>query len=181
METIHSSGKEKFTLKGNIVVDSSKCISCHSCEIACAVEHSRSKELFQAVGEHPRPQKRVVVECYGQSNLPLQCRHCEDAPCVRICPTGALVKEGVEGAVVLHDHLCIGCKWCVLVCPFGVITAAPDDRLMIKCDLCPDRAAAGRLPACVESCPTGALQLASTGQLARTKRREFLVEYMREQ
>ncbi|NMD43530.1 MAG: 4Fe-4S dicluster domain-containing protein [Firmicutes bacterium] len=168
-------------MKGNIVVDSAKCISCHSCEIACAVEHSRSKDLFQAIGEHPRPQKRIIVECYGESNLPLQCRHCEEAPCVRICPTGALIKEGVEGAVVLQDNLCIGCKWCVLVCPFGVITAAPDDHSMIKCDLCPDRAAAGRLPACVESCPTGALQLSSTAQLARTKRREFLVEYLREQ
>lgn len=168
-------------MKGNIVVDSSKCISCHSCEIACAVEHSQSKNLFQAIAEHPRPQKRVIVESCGQSNLPLQCRHCEDAPCVRICPTGALVKQGVEGPVLLHDHLCIGCKWCVLACPFGVIMAAPDDRVMIKCDLCRERAESGRLPACVEACPTGALQLASTAQLAGVKRREFLVEYLRDQ
>ena len=168
-------------MKGNIVVDLEKCLGCHSCEIACAVEHSRSKELFQAVAERPRPQKRVIVEGSGGSNLPLQCRHCEDAPCVRVCPTGALVKEEIEGAVLLHDHLCIGCKWCVLACPFGVITAAPDDGAIIKCDLCQERAEAGRLPACVESCPTGALQLASTAQLAGTKRREFLVEYLQDQ
>ncbi len=168
-------------MKGNIVVDFSKCISCHSCEIACAVEHSSSKSLYLAIDERPRPQKRVVVENYGQSNLPLQCRHCEDAPCVKICPTGALVKEGVEGPVVLKDHLCIGCKWCVLACPFGVIMAAPDDHIMIKCDLCRERAEEGRFPACVEACPTGALQFASTAQLAGEKRREFLVEYLGDQ
>ncbi len=168
-------------MKGNIVVDTSKCISCHSCEIACAVEHSRSKSLFLAIDEYPRPQKRVMVESCGQTNLPLQCRHCEDAPCVRVCPTAALVKEGVEGPVLLEDDLCIGCKWCVLACPFGVIIAAPDDRVMIKCDLCRERLESGRLPACVESCPTGALQLVSTAETARVKRREFLVEYMRDQ
>lgn len=168
-------------MKGNIVVTSSKCIGCHSCEIACAVEHSQSKNLFLAIDEHPRPQKRVLVESYGRSNLPLQCRHCEDAPCVQVCPTGALVKQGVEEAVVLNDNLCIGCKWCVLVCPFGVIMMAPDDHIMIKCDLCRGRSEAGRLPACVESCHTGALQLASTAQMARMKRREFLVEFLRDQ
>ena len=126
-------------MKGNIVVDPNKCISCHSCEISCAVEHSVSKNLYLAAGEYPRPQKRVVVEHFAQTNLPLQCRHCEDAPCVKVCPTKALVKEGVEGPVLLNDHLCIGCKWCVVACPFGVIVAAPDDNIMIKCDLCQNR------------------------------------------
>lgn len=168
-------------MKGNIVVDPNKCISCHSCEISCAVEHSVSKNLYLAAGEYPRPQKRVVVEHFAQTNLPLQCRHCEDAPCVKVCPTKALVKEGVEGPVLLNDHLCIGCKWCVVACPFGVIMAAPDDNVMIKCDLCQDRLKVGEAPACVEACHTGALQFVSTAELAEAKRREFLVEYLEDQ
>lgn len=101
-------------MKGNIVVNIPKCVGCHSCEIACAVEHSLSKNLYQAVSESPRPQKRVAVECYGRTNLPLQCRHCEEAPCVRVCPTGALYRQDPEEVVLVDQPRRIGCKWCGL-------------------------------------------------------------------
>ena len=168
-------------MKGTIVVNIPKCVGCHSCELACAVEHSLSKNLYQAVSESPRPQKRVEVECYGRTNLPLQCRHCADAPCVRVCPTSALYKQD-QGEVVLVDQpKCIGCKWCVLACPFGVITLGFDDKAVIKCDLCLERAGRNEEPACVEGCPTGALELATVEEAARSKRREFLVEFLREE
>ena len=167
-------------MKGNIVVNIPKCVGCHSCEIACAVEHSLSKSLYTAIHESPRPQKRVNVECYGNSNLPLQCRHCEDAPCVRVCPTNALYKENMEEVVFVEQNRCIGCKWCVLACPFGVITLSPEDKAVIKCDLCNERAREGEQPACVEGCPTGALEVSTVEETARTKRREFLVEFLRE-
>ncbi len=166
-------------MKGNIVVNIPRCAGCHSCEIACAVEHSRSKTLYGAISEKPRPQKRVFVEAYGKSNLPLQCRHCEDAPCVRVCPTNAIYKTEEE-PVLIDQPRCIGCKWCVLACPFGVITMSPDERAIVKCDLCSERAVSGKQPACVEGCPTGALKLATVEETAHARRREFLVEYLRE-
>ncbi len=104
-------------MKGLIVVDVKKCLGCRSCEIGCAVEHSKSKQLFSAVFEKPLPQSRVVVESYGGTNLPLQCRHCEDPPCVKVCPTQAVTKQDVGEAVLIDDALCIGCKCCILVCP----------------------------------------------------------------
>jgi anaerobic carbon-monoxide dehydrogenase iron sulfur subunit len=165
-------------LKSLIVVDTKKCLGCHSCEIGCAVEHSMSKQLFGAVFEDPLPQSRVFVEHYDGANLPLQCRHCEDAPCVRVCPTKAMVKQAAGEAVLIEETLCIGCKWCILVCPFGAVTLGAGEKAILKCDLCHDRAIAGQEPACVSSCPTGALQFASVDELTKEKRREFLVEFL---
>ncbi len=164
-------------MKGLLVVDTKKCLGCHSCEIGCAVEHSKTKQLFSAVFETPRPQSRVCVEHYGGTNLPMQCRHCEDAPCVKVCPTRAMAKEVAGEAVLIEHSLCIGCKWCILVCPFGAIALGAGEKAVLKCDFCNERAAAGLLPACVNSCPTGALQFASADKFTKEKRREFLVEF----
>ncbi len=81
-------------MKGSIYVELSKCLSCHSCELACALEHSQSKELAQAIHEDPPPVARVRVEQVEGAAIPLQCRHCEDAPCVTICPSGAIESWG---------------------------------------------------------------------------------------
>ncbi len=164
-----------------LVVDRQKCLGCHSCELACAVEHSRSKNLYTAIREKPLPRRRVEVEHYGGSNLPLQCRHCEDAPCVRVCPTKALFREDEGEAVLVEDSLCIGCKWCLLACPFGVITLDQRSKAIVKCDLCQDRAAGKKPPACAESCPTGALQFTSAPEYTAKKRKDFLVEYLKNQ
>ena len=77
-------------MKGSIYVELSKCLSCHSCELACALEHSESKELAKAIYEDPAPVARVRLEQVEGTAIPLQCRHCEDAPCVTICPSGAI-------------------------------------------------------------------------------------------
>lgn len=169
------------TKKGMIVCDPTRCLACRSCELACAVAHSRAKTLVGAITESPAPESRVSLEVAEDITLPLQCRHCEDAPCVVVCPTKALSKPAAEGPVLLDQQLCIGCKSCVLVCPFGVIHLSRDGKAMIKCDLCVERLAAGELPACVSSCPTGALRFESTAEAARTTRkraaREFLVTF----
>jgi len=118
-----------------IAVDVDRCMGCHSCEIACAVAHSDGKTLFAAIQEEPLPQPRVSVLAAGEMAVPLQCRHCEDAPCVEICPTKALQKPDPEGPVTIDQELCIGCKSCIMVCPFGVITMSADGKTIIKCDL----------------------------------------------
>ena len=102
-----------------IVVDVEKCLGCRSCEIACAVAHSKSKNLFEAVKENPVSQARVTVEGDNFS-IPLQCRHCEDAPCISVCPVEALEKDE-EGIIDRHTNLCISCKSCVTICPFGTM------------------------------------------------------------
>jgi len=134
-----------------------RCLGCRSCEMACALAHSESKDLRGAVKEHPLSQRRVTVETAGAYGLPLQCRHCEDAPCMMICPSEAIQRKGKEGPVLIAQDLCIGCKLCVVVCPFGVIRLSRDGKAVVKCDQCIERTEAGEEPACVTACPTKAL------------------------
>jgi len=136
-----------------IFVKIDRCTGCRSCELACAVEHSTSKSLFAAISETPVPRKRLYIEPSKGYNVPLLCRHCEDAACARACLTGALSQDAMT-RVVSHDpDKCIGCWMCTMVCPYGVIGRQKERRVAVKCDRCPDRDE----PACVVSCPTRAL------------------------
>ncbi len=164
-------------MKGMIFVDIKKCLACKTCEFQCAVVHSKSKDLYQAIDEYPLPQRRVKVESVAELTIPLQCRQCEDAPCVKICPTKAIEKSEVEQPVLIKEQLCIGCKWCILVCPFGVIGMDREGKAVIKCDLCFERLKDDKLPACVEACPTKALQFKTSEEVASEKRKEYLVKF----
>ncbi len=157
-----------------IVVREDRCLGCHSCTLACALAHSDAATLVEALGAEPRPQARVHVEPLGEFGMPLQCRHCEDAPCMMICPTEAIHRPAPEGPVLIDPDRCIGCKFCLLVCPFGVIDLSRDGRAMVKCDQCFERTEAGDLPACVAACPTGALQFVEPDDFLRQRRREAL-------
>ena len=139
-----------------IYVDPERCVGCRSCEIACAVEHSSSKELFQAVFEDPTPRPRTKVVPAAGVYVPMRCMHCDPAPCVEACPTGAMQRTE-EGFVISDLEKCIGCRTCLLACPFGH-PAYDFRRKVVKCDHCVDRFRAGLPPACVEACPTGALR-----------------------
>jgi len=163
-----------------IVVNIEKCLACKSCEIACALAHSKSKVLEEAVAESPRPQRMVTVEPAGEFGVPIQCRHCEAAPCVEICPTGAIQRQSKEAPIVVEKELCIGCKLCILICPFGVLRIGPEGRAIIKCDMCLERMEEGQDPACVEACPTKALKLVSLEETTKTKRREASKQLVKE-
>lgn len=153
--------------KGMIYVEPERCMACKSCELACAVAHSRSKDLIEAMREEPRPVSRVdVVESAGLV-VPLHCRHCDGAPCVQVCPTGAIVKTELGGPVIVRGELCVGCRSCTLVCPYGVPQLSPEGRTIVKCDLCFERLEAGQVPACVEACPTGALKFKRLEEVER--------------
>lgn len=174
-------------MKGIIVVDVDRCLACRSCELACAVAHSETKVLEKAINEDPLPQNRVFVEFTGEKSegrfsmgMPLQCRHCEDAPCVAICPTGAIEKPEAESPVVIKDELCIGCKWCILACPFGVINIGHRGRVAIKCDFCKERLEKQELPACVSACSTKALRFSTLEELTEEKRKEATKELVLE-
>jgi len=116
-----------------------------------------------------RSEGPVPLEQFG---IPLQCRHCEDAPCVAVCPTGAIHRVEDGGLVLLDTERCIGCKFCMLVCPFGVIDLSRDGRAVIKCDRCLERTEKGGEPACVAGCPTGALQFRDIEEWLAERRRE---------
>ena len=149
-----------------IFVRIDRCTGCRSCEVACAVEHSISKSLFAAIAEKPVPRRRLYIEATAGYNIPLLCRHCEDAPCAQACVTGALSQDALT-RVVSHDaEKCIGCWMCTMVCPYGVIGRQKEQRVAIKCDRCPDRDE----PACVVACPTHALIFAEEEAFVGTVR-----------
>ena len=136
-----------------IFVRIDRCMGCHSCELACAVEHSKNKSLYNAVSEHPQPKKRIYVEWTGpEGGVPVLCRHCEEAPCMHACICGA-ISRNKEGVVLTDSDKCIGCWTCVMVCPYGVIGRHLETHKSYRCDRCPDR----DIPACVDACPTHAL------------------------
>ena len=144
-------------MKGMIVVRVDRCLGCKSCEIACAIAHSSTKDLNSLVSLAEKPGYRIYVEAYEHTAIPVHCNHCDDAPCILACPTGAIHREGEKGPVLLDNNRCIGCKMCVQACPFGVITSRIEGNGVLKCDLCVERLAEGQEPACVAACPTHAL------------------------
>lgn len=148
-----------------ILVRLERCVGCRSCELACRVAHSYSGSLVEAVGERPAPSRRIYVEPAEGSPSPFLCRHCEDAPCVRSCPTQALVHDEETGLVVYDPERCIGCHGCLMACPFGMIQPNRREGFIAKCDRCRDR----DRPACVEACPTHALVL--EGDFLKRRRR----------
>lgn len=162
-----------------LLVDPDRCEGCHTCELACAVAHTRSGTLFGAVlgGEALFPRNRVIK--VAEIRLPAQCRQCEDAPCVKVCPTGATFRTETYTAV--NTNLCIACKLCMMVCPFGAIQTANVKvgervkRAAVKCDLCVDRPGG---PACVEACPTKAISLAQPKEVMEAALRSSSERYL---
>ncbi len=161
-------------MKGSSIwVEVEKCLSCKTCEIECAMAHCEVSDIVEAVKQALRPAHRVTVTPVSpEAAVPIQCRHCEDAPCVAVCPSGALAKPGPDQAVTLDADKCIGCKSCVIVCPFGAVTVGPDGRTIVKCDLCAARAEKGQPPACVAGCPTKALHFGEVDDVAKAARRK---------
>lgn len=152
-----------------IVADPTKCLACRACEVACALAHADSDDLAEAIFEQGAT-PRIYIESAAEVAVPLQCRHCEDAPCVRVCPSGALSRPSEAEPVLVDQERCIGCAFCVQACPFGVIRIASNDKVVIKCDLCVERQAEGLQPACVTACPVGALVFADVDDGAKKAR-----------
>jgi carbon-monoxide dehydrogenase iron sulfur subunit len=159
---------------GKIVeVNIDRCMGCHSCELACAVAHSRSKDISLVIREGEHPGNRMSVEAFGVNAIPIHCKHCEEPSCVMACPTGAVHRDKEGEPVVVETQRCIGCRMCVAACPFGVITMSSEGKGVLKCDLCVDRLAEGKDPACVTACPTHALLFVEEKDAARNKRQKL--------
>jgi len=159
-----------------VFVNPERCIGCKQCELACAVEHSQSKNLYQAIFERYKPQSRIHVlpGIHLSTSFPNKCRHCDPAPCMAVCPTGAISRDGADGSVVVVDgQKCITCAMCAMVCPFDVLTfyptaaIRPHKAVALKCDHCAERQREGRIPACVEACKVGALVFGELNALVK--------------
>ncbi|MFH1854741.1 MAG: 4Fe-4S dicluster domain-containing protein [Candidatus Omnitrophota bacterium] len=141
-----------------IYCDVKKCLGCGSCEIACAVEHSKSKALDAAIKEEKLPIKRRKAQFVDKGvAISTGCYHCEDAACVTACMSAAMYKDKKTGQTRHDKDKCIGCWMCIMNCPFGALTRERQEKMVAKCDLCPDR----DMPACVEACPSKALFIGS--------------------
>ncbi len=157
-------------------VDRRLCLGCKTCELRCAVERSSvSKNLAQAVQEEILPRPRVYVHSDGNEAVTVHCRQCEDAPCLRICSTGALSMDPETGVKYIDGDKCIGCWMCVMVCPYGVIAPAAEKHAADKCDRCFQM----KEPYCMGACPTGAIQLLTPSEIEE-KNRERRLETLSE-
>lgn len=180
-----------------VVADPNKCIGCKTCMIACVVAHSE-ENIFTAKDKEVEFNPRLTVVKTAEVSAPIQCRHCEDAPCANVCPNGSIVNK--DGFIYIDKNTCIGCKTCLTVCPFGAIDLVSDykngekviqhglkftdgnklsfKKKMVanKCDLCYGREAG---PACVEVCPTDAFKIIKSDDINKAikdKRKQVIME-----
>ncbi len=151
-------------------------MGCRACETACARAHAGVEDIEKALleGVHMRPRVHVV-DAEGHP-VPVQCQQCENAPCMAVCPSDALQRDEEGGPVYTVPDKCVGCKLCVMVCPFGAITWDEPTGCVIKCDVCRDLVEAGEAPFCVAACPTDALAVAQPDELSAQKRRGAAVQ-----
>ena len=157
-----------------LVIDLNVCVGCHACVTSCKQWNTAGSAGpmtdVAPYDAHPTGTFFNRVQTYEAGTFPLtetihfpkSCLHCEDPPCVPVCPTGASYKRVEDGIVLVDYDKCIGCKYCAWACPYGARELDEARQVMTKCTLCVDRIydtampEADRQPACVKACPTNA-------------------------
>jgi formate dehydrogenase iron-sulfur subunit len=161
----------------SMLYDSTKCVGCRACQTACKQRsHLPYETGSQGLYEEPvdlSANTWTLIKLYqgeeGTSFVKNQCMHCNDPACVSVCPVVALEKLE-SGPVIYHDERCIGCRYCMAACPFGIPKAQWSETMPLiqKCDFCADIQAEGGAPACSEACPTGALIFGKREEMLQT-------------
>jgi len=168
--------------------DSTLCIGCKACEVACkewnevphdgfslsGLSYDNTLTLGHSTWRHVKFVEREPVIGRGGNAPELMswefssdvCKHCENAGCLEACPTGSIVRTEFGGVYVQPD-ICNGCGYCVVNCPFGVIDRRPDDGRAFKCTFCYDRQKAGEIPACAKACPTQSILFGDLEELQK--------------
>ena len=161
------------------LTDSTLCIGCKACEVACkewngvgedgldwsGFSYDNTGALGHSTWRHVKFVEHAPEPGFGGNAPELNswafssdvCKHCENAGCLEACPTGAIVRTEFGGVYVQPD-ICNGCAYCVIACPFGVVQRNPDDGRAFKCTFCYDRQKAGLVPACAKACPTESIK-----------------------
>ncbi|WP_285726665.1 4Fe-4S dicluster domain-containing protein [Geothrix rubra] len=133
-----------------LVIDSRKCLNCKACVVACKAEnkvpvgHFRNRINEERKGEYPTLSINFEPE---------QCHHCDQPSCVRVCPTGASWQRK-DGIVLVNYDECIGCRYCMIACPYDARYFNEEEGVVDKCTFCVQRVDKGEVPACVETCPS---------------------------
>lgn len=135
-----------------MVVDLRLCIGCQACTVACMVENQIPLGAFRTIVSNYEVAENGAARRY---TLPRLCNHCGRPACVTVCPTQATTKRP-DGAVVVDNSVCIGCGYCIQACPYDARFINPRTKTADKCTFCLHRLEAGLLPACVETCVSGA-------------------------
>jgi len=170
-------------VKLGLVIDLDICVGCHACAVNCkewnSGGHMAPLTDLMPYGAEPTGVWFNRVHAFevedrasGESRtvyFPKSCLHCETAPCVTVCPTGASYKRAEDGIVLVNQSICIGCKLCSWACPYGAREYDEDAGVMKKCTLCVDKiynetlSPESRVPACVSTCPAGARSFGDLG------------------
>lgn len=163
-----------------VLVDTTRCIGCRECEVACAEAHGLpvpvpAKDGALAAHRDTSTDHWTVVNRFetdkGTVFVKKQCMHCGQPACAAACPTNAMEKTH-EGPVIWHGDRCMGCRYCMMACPFDIPKFeynSPNPRIR-KCIMCYDRLQEGKLPACVEACPKDALTFGTKKELMEIAR-----------
>lgn len=162
------------------LVDITKCMGCRGCQVACKAWNDNTGETdTHNTGSYENPPHLSAstwtrIEFYetGQNGgvnwyfRKAQCMHCTNASCEAVCPTGAISHQGQ--VVIVNQDICIGCGYCSMACPFDAVHREPPRGTARKCWLCFDRLSNGLEPACVKTCPPGALSFGERDDLITT-------------
>ena len=174
------------------LTDSTICIGCKACEVACkewndvpadgftftGASYDNTGGLGHSTWRHVKFVERAIdpdgaiatADAGYRSNVfrwdfsSDVCKHCENAGCLEACPTGSIVRTEF-GGVFIQPDICNGCGYCIVACPFGVVDRRPDDGRAFKCTFCYDRQRVGLKPACATACPTESIQFGELGDL----------------
>ena len=153
------------------LIDVSKCIGCKACQTACMEWNDLRDEIGITTGVYDNPrdlsEHSWTVMRFSEYENPKGdlewlirkdgCMHCDDPGCLKACPSPGAIVQYTNGIVDFHEENCIGCGYCIAGCPFNVPRISKKDNRAYKCTLCSDRVAVGQEPACVKTCPTGAI------------------------
>lgn len=157
-------------------LDLNRCVGCFACVVTCMDQNDIDVSV-----EKPYRQITPIDSCFSATTkrayLSIACMHCEDAPCIIACPTGALRKDE-KGMTVTQESLCIGCHSCAMACPYGAPKFSIGNKIR-KCDGCAIRVENGLEPACVRACPTRALKFDTPENLEADKRSRLIRTLMR--
>lgn len=168
------------------LIDISKCIGCKACQVACMQWNDLRDEVGTQHGIYDNPvdltDQSWTVMRFAEYRSPEGriewlirkdgCMHCEDPGCLKACPAPGAIVKYANGIVDFNSANCIGCGYCIAGCPFNIPRISEKDHKAYKCSLCSDRVAVGLEPACVKTCPTGAIQFgAKTDMVARGNKR----------
>lgn len=160
-----------------ILFDSTKCVGCGSCMMACREKNGLAETKAEDLTAEQFTVVKKTAGKSGEVNYRRLCMHCQEPTCASACPVGALHKTP-QGPVVYEAEICLGCRYCIQACPFGVPkyewgSLKPRVR---KCQFCADRLAEGKINACAEACPTGATIAGEREELLKEARRRLAAE-----